>query len=63
MAGEDEVALAVHLRNGLYANAAYDRLIGALRTAPGPAAVALPGTAPQPTSSPTPNDRLESSWN
>jgi NAD(P)H-quinone oxidoreductase subunit 5 len=26
--------LALHLRNGLYANAAFDRLVGALRTAP-----------------------------
>ena len=26
--------LALHLRNGLYANAAFDRLVGALRTSP-----------------------------
>jgi hypothetical protein len=56
-------ALALHLRNGLYANAAYDRLIGALRTAPAAAALAVPGAAaasssPQPTA-----EHMESSWN
>ncbi len=30
-------AIAVHMRNGLYANALYDRAIGALRLAPAPA--------------------------
>ena len=34
-------SIAIHMRNGLYANAVYDRLIGALRTTPaaGPATV------------------------
>ena len=55
--------LAVHLRNGLYANAAYDRLVGALRTAPAPAAVALPSAGAVAASPrPTP-EHMESTWN
>lgn len=51
--------LAVHVRNGLYANAVYDRLIGALRTAP-PAPVPSSPTTPiaEPATKP-----LENSWN
>jgi NAD(P)H-quinone oxidoreductase subunit 5 len=57
-------ALALHLRNGLYANAAYDRLVGALRTAPPAAALAVPGRAAATSpSSQTAPDHMESSWN
>jgi NAD(P)H-quinone oxidoreductase subunit 5 len=59
--------IAVHMRNGLYANAVYDRLIGALRTSPAPNAL---GDLEPP--GPDPDDRpltavspapMEPTWN
>jgi NAD(P)H-quinone oxidoreductase subunit 5 len=60
-------AIAVHMRNGLYANAVYDRLIGALHTPAielGPGELDRSTTRPQdrPQTSPSPN-ALESTWN
>jgi len=60
-------AIAVHMRNGLYANAVYDRLIGALRTAPVPAPTdgvdpSGPRDADRPLAAATPT-ALESTWN
>ena len=60
-------AIAVHMRNGLYANAVYDRLIGALRSAPaeprpgdGGPANRRDGALPLTTASAT---ALETTWN
>ncbi len=60
--GRRRSAIAVHLRNGLYANAVYDRLIGALKT---PAQPASRATNPRdPDSGVAPTTRtLEPSWN
>jgi NAD(P)H-quinone oxidoreductase subunit 5 len=61
-------ALAVHLRNGLYANAVYDRVIGALRVRPQAAPLTAPGAgrpgAGRPGAGTAPTDQpLEASWN
>lgn len=61
--------IAIHMRNGLYANAVYDRLIGALRTSPASAPAGLGDLEPP---GPDPDDRpltaaapapMESTWN
>ena len=59
-------ALAVHLRNGLYANAWFDRLIGSLRTASAPAPIAPAPIAPARIATPAEThhlaETLEPTW-
>jgi NAD(P)H-quinone oxidoreductase subunit 5 len=61
--GRRRRALAVHLRNGLYANAVYDRVIGALRTRPQGAPLTAPPAGPQGTGTAPTDKALEASWN
>ena len=68
-ASSRRLAIAVHMRNGLYANAIYDRLIGALRTNPTSSTIddlVSPITHDldqHPTSVPASPSSLEPTWN
>ena len=68
-ASSRRLAIAVHMRNGLYANAIYDRLIGALRTNPTSSTIddlVSPITQDldqHPTSVPASPSSLEPTWN